>query len=164
MNSAVSNLRLHCSPIVKVKFFLFRGARFLSSYFFLSPFLVFLPPLILAKPPTTSLLSLSLSLYSTFYLPLRWNLGRSIKASWSLSQWFFFFFFFLVCDLMVDSVVVVWVTNLAGMGISVKGRSAWLWGSFYLFFSSLLTGSLSFFSPMERGGGGLWIMAEICSD
>ena len=33
-----------------------------------------------------------------------------------------------------------------------------------LFFSSLLTGSLPFFSPMDHGGGGSWIVAEICSD
>ena len=36
--------------------------------------------------------------------------------------------------------------------------------SLSLFFSSLLTGSLSFFSPMDHGGGGSWIVAEICSD
>ena len=68
--------------------------------------------------------------------------------------------FFLVCDLMVDSAVVVWVMDLAGVGIGVEGRSAWLCG----FFFSLLIGSLSFFSTMNRGGGGSWIMIEICSD
>ena len=68
--------------------------------------------------------------------------------------------FFLVCDLMVDSAVVVWVMDLAGVGIGVEGRSALLCG----FFFSLLIGSLSFFSPMDCGGGGLWIMAEICFD
>ena len=36
--------------------------------------------------------------------------------------------------------------------------------SLFSFFSSLLTGSLSFFSPMDHGGNGSWIMAEICSD
>ena len=38
--------------------------------------------------------------------------------------------------------------------------------SFFSFFSSLLIDSLSFFLSMDRGGGGggSWIMAEICSD
>ena len=45
--------------------------------------------------------------------------------------------FFLVCDLMVDSAVVVWVMDLAGVGIGVEGRSAWLCGFFFLFSSVL---------------------------
>ena len=65
---------------------------------------------------------------------------------------------------MVDSAVIVWIMDLAGVGIGVEGRSAWLCGFLFSFFSSLLTGSLSFFSPMDCGGGGSWIMAEICSD
>ena len=75
---------------------LFRGARFL----FLLLFSFFFPSLsstshsCLRASNHFSAFSLSLSLYLTFCLPLRWNPGRSIKASWSLSQWFFFFFFF----------------------------------------------------------------------
>ena len=41
---------------------------------------------------------------------------------------------------MVDSAVVVWVMDLAGLGIGVKGRSAWLCGFFFLF-SSILSPS-----------------------
>ena len=67
---------------------------------------------------------------------------------------------------MVDSAVVVWVMDLAGVDIGVEGRLAWLCGFFFFFsfFSSLLTSSLSFFSLMDHGGGGSWIIVEICSD
>ena len=162
MNSADSNLRPHYSPIVKVKLFFYSvGSAFFSSYFFLSPFLVFLPSLILAEPPITSLLSLSLCLYSTFCLPLQRNPGRSIKASRSLSEWgfFFYYYYFLVCDLMVDSAVIVWIMDLAGVGIGVEGRSAWLCGFLFSFFflSSyrfsllLLTDGLWWWWIVDRG-------------
>ena len=67
---------------------------------------------------------------------------------------------------MVDLAVVVWVMDLASVGIAVEGRLAWLCGFFFFFsfFSSLLTSSLSFFSLMDHGGGGSWIIVEICSD
>ena len=53
---------------------------------------------------------------------------------------------------MVDSAVGVWVMDLAGVGIGVEGRSAWLCGFFFLFSSVL--------SPSSHW----WIMVEIWSD
>ena len=89
----------------------------LFFFFCLSHFLVFLPYLsFLLWASNHFSLSLSLSLWQ--------NPGRSIKPSGSLSQWFFFFFFFfffLVCDLMVDSAVVVWIIDLAFWVISRPG-------------------------------------------
>ena len=152
-------MRPHCLQIVKfILFFYFVGPAFFSYYFFLSPFLVFLPSLILAlrAPNHFSAISLSPSPSTRRSASLsdETQAGASRQADLYCSG------FFLVCDLMVDSAVVVWVMDLAGVGIGVDGRSAWLCG----FFSSLLIGSLSFFSPMNRGGGGSWIMVEICSD
>ena len=186
MNSAVSNLRPHYSPIVKVKlFFLFHGARFLFFLFFSFSF----PSLSSVSHSCRasnhfSALFLSLSLYSTFCLPLQRNPGRSIKASRSLSEWgfFFYYYYFLVCDLMVDSAVIVWIMDLAGVGIGVEGRSAWLCGFLFSFFflSSyrfsllLLTDGLWWWWIVDRGWDLLrlmdvvgliwWIVAEIRFD
>ena len=64
MNSAISNLRPHYSPIIKVILFFYflRPAFFSSYYFFLSPFLVFLPSLILALRASNHFFALSLPL------------------------------------------------------------------------------------------------------
>ena len=101
--------------IVKLIFFFYSsGVRFLFFLFFLSfSFLSFFPVFHSCfRPPTISLLSLFPSA-RRLYLPLWRNLGRSIKPSRSLSQWVLFFFFFFFFDLMVDSVVVVWVMDSA---------------------------------------------------
>ena len=55
---------------------------------------------------------------------------------------------------MVDSAVVVWVMDLAGLGIGVKGRSAWLCGFFFLF-SSILSPSHRWIVVVDTGS---WIM------
>ena len=134
MNSAISNLRPYCSPIVKVILFFYSvGPAYFSSYFFLSPFLGFLLSLIFTMRASNhfSALSLSLSLYLTFSLPLRQNASRSIKASQSLSQWFLFFFFSLWFDGRFGSGCVSYGFGglyLTGMSIGIEGRSAWVIG------------------------------------
>ena len=75
------------------------GPASFSSYFFLSPFLGFLPSLIFA--PRAS---------NHFFAQ-----GKLISIA--VVSFFLFSFFFLVCDLMVNSAVVVWVMDLA----------VWIW-------------------------------------
>ena len=128
-------MRPHCSPIVKVILFFYSvRPAFFSYYFFLSPFLVFLPSLILALRASNHFSALSLPLPLLDDLPHSLTKPRPKHQGKPIS---IAMVFFLVCDLMVDSAVVVWVMDLAGVGIGVEGRSAWLCGFFFLFSSVL---------------------------
>ena len=112
MNSAVSNLRPYGSQIVKLILFFYSDGAF---FFGLSHFLVFLPYLsFLLWASNHFSLSLSLSLSLTKPRPQH-------QAKWIFIAMVFFFFFFLVCDLMVDSAVVVWIIDLAFWVISCLG-------------------------------------------
>ena len=112
MNSAISNLRPYGSQIVKlILFFYSDGAFFFWSFSF--PCLSSLS-LILALS-FQPFLSLSLSLTK----PRPQHQAKSIFIA--MVFFFFFFFFFLVCDLMVDSAVVVWIMDLAFWVISRPG-------------------------------------------
>ena len=122
MNSAISNLRPYGSQIVKLILFFYSDGTFFFFLVFLISLSFFPVSHSCSKPPTIYVLSLSLSLSlptRRLCLPLRRKPSRSIKPSRSLSQWFFFFFF--VCDLMVDSAVVVWIMDLAFWVISRLG-------------------------------------------
>ena len=57
---------------------------------------------------------------------------------------------------MVDSAVVVWVMDLAGVGIGVEGRLAWLCG-FFFFFSFFFP----LFSPVLSPSSHRWIMVVV---
>ena len=99
MNNAISNLRTHCSQIIKlILFFYSGGPRFLFFLFFLSfSFLsFFLVSHSCFEPPTISLLSLSLSLCLTSLPPSLTKLRLEHQAmSISIAVVFFFFFFLL---------------------------------------------------------------------
>ena len=127
MNSAVSDLRPHCSPMVKfILFFYSIGAHFLllclPSFSFpvssLSPFLC----------------SLSLSARR---LPLRWNLGQSIKPSrfffYSLNALSVLYLslssltsFFSLLSLCFTNVVRQWVGFANDCAPAIMG-CRWLW-------------------------------------
>ena len=107
MNSAISNLRPHCSQIVKlILFFYSGGARFLLFLFSLSfSFPSFFPVShSCSEPPTISLLFLSL-------LDVSASLFDETQAG-ALSQADLYRSGFFFCYLMVDLAVVVWVMDL----------------------------------------------------
>ena len=80
MNSAISYLRLHCSPIVNRIFFFYSvGPTFFSSLSFSFPFPV--SPFLCSLSPSARRLC----------LPLRQNPGQSIKPTYSLISFSFFY-------------------------------------------------------------------------
>ena len=139
MNSAILYLRSHCSPIVKlILFFLFRWSP-LSFLLIISFSFLFLPSLILAP---ISLFSLSLCSTSLPPSPTKPRPEHQVKLI-SIAMGFFFF---LVCDLMLNSAVVMWVMDLAfwvvvwcALGI------LWIWvrGSTFVNYRRDWCGSLS---------------------
>ena len=108
MNSAISNLRPYGSQIVKLILFFYSDGTFFF-FFGLSHFLVFLPYLSFLLWASNHF-SLSLSLTK----PRPEHQAKSIFIT-------MVFFFFLVCDLMVDSAMVVWIMDLAFWVISRLG-------------------------------------------
>ena len=121
-------MRLQCSPMVKlILFFIQVGPIFFSSYYF---FLI-----------SVSSVSHSCSHFSALSLPLldvsaslsnETQAGASSQADLYCSglfiyfSFFLYFFIFLVCNLMLNSAVVVWVMNLA-FWVVVWCASAILW-------------------------------------
>ena len=98
--------------------FLFCGPASFSSYFFLSPFLGFLSSLIFALKASNHFSALSLSLPLLDVLPPSPMKCRPKHQGKPISiAVVSFSFSFLICDLMVDSAVVVWVMDLA----------VWIW-------------------------------------
>ena len=94
------------------------GPASFSSYFFLSPFLGFLPSLIFALRASNHFSALSLSLPLLDVLPPSPMKCRPKHQGKPISiAVVSFSFSFLICDLMVDSAVVVWVMDLA----------VWIW-------------------------------------
>ena len=151
MNNEISNLRPHCSQIVKlILFFYSGGAHFLFFFLFLSLIFVsshfrfsFLSFSFLScSEPTISLLSLSLCSTSLPPSPMKPRSEHQAKPI-SIAASSFFFFFFLVCDLMVYSAVVVWVCDLVLDGYGLW----WADGGGYLF-----NGFLRW-----TGGGWWWV-------
>ena len=133
-------LRAFSSTIVKlILFFLFRWSP-LSFLLIISFSFLFLPSLILAP---ISLFSLSLCSTSLPPSPTKPRPEHQVKP---ISIAMGFFFFFLVCDLMLNSAVVMWVMDLAfwvvvwcALGI------LWIWvrGSTFVNYRRDWCGSLS---------------------
>ena len=121
MNSAILYLRPHCSPIVNlILFFLFRWSP-LSFLLIISFSFLFLPSLILAP---ISLFSLSLCSTSLPPSPTKPRPEHQVKLI-SIAMGFFFF---LVCDLMLNSAVVVWVMDLAfWVVVWCASTILWIW-------------------------------------
>ena len=124
MNSAISYVRPHCSPIIKTYIiFLFRWGPF-SFLLIISFSFMFLSSIILAP---ISLISLSPSA-QRLYLPFRRNPSQSIQPSWSLSQWslflsFFFLFIYLSLwfDVRFGSGCVGYEFGVLGHGLMCSG-------------------------------------------
>ena len=132
MNNAISNLRTHCSQIIKlILFFYSGGPRFLFFLFFLS---FSYPSFFLIshscfEPPTISLLSLSLPLLDVFAsLSDETQAGASSQVDLYCSG--FFFFFFLLFDGKFGSGCVGYgfgildrhSTTLCGLWVEVLGH------------------------------------------
>ena len=124
-------MRLQCSPMVKlILFFIQVGPIFFSSYYL---FLI-----------SVSSISHSCSHFSALSLPLldvSASLSNETQAEASsqvdlycsglfffLFSFFFIYFIFLVCDLMLNSAVVVWVMDLAfWVVVWCASTILWVW-------------------------------------
>ena len=122
-------MRLQCSPMVKlILFFIQVGPICFSSYYF---FLI-----------SVSSISHSCSHFSALSLPLldvsaslsnETQAGASSQVDLYCSGLFFFLFsffsfIFLVCDLMLNSAVVVWVMDLAfWVVVWCASTILWVW-------------------------------------
>ena len=125
-------MRLQCSPMVKlILFFIQVGPIFFSSYYF------FLISVSSVSHSCSHFSALSLSLCSMSLPPSLTKPRSEHKAkliSIAVVYFFFlfsfilFYFIFLVCDLMLNSAVVVWVMDLAfWVVVWCASTILWIW-------------------------------------